>query len=148
MGKQVKVRFNLQGDPVSGESLWAEHIEGELYRLLNVPFYAKGYAEGDIVRCIKRDSWYEVTTVEQHSGNGTVRIYFATTSASLKAQHVLNELVSVGCTYEQATPNFVAVSVPVNIEVTFSQLSSFLNSMSDDVVIGWEVGKKPTVKPI
>lgn len=142
MSKQVKVRFNLQGNAAGGETIWAEQVGENLYRLLNIPFYATGYAVGDIVRCIPRGGWSEVVGMEHDSGNGTIRIYFAN-SESPEAQEVLNELVSVSCEYERASSMLVAVSVPSTIEVPFSQLSNYLNSTSDDLVIGWEVGKQP-----
>jgi hypothetical protein len=146
MGKQIKVRFNLQGNLASGETMWAEQVGEDLYRILNIPFYAIGYAAGDIVRCITHNEWPEVVGMEHDSGNGTIRIYFAN-SESPEAQEVLNELVSVGCEYERASSKLVAVSIPPTMEVPFSQLSNYLNSTSDDIVIGWEVGKKPKHNP-
>ena len=143
MEDKVKIRFNLRGDPVNGETVWAEPVGENLYRLLNIPYYAMGYAEGDIVRCVKRDDWKEIANLEQDSGNGTIRIIF-TDSESPEAQHVLDELVSVGCTYERASSKLVAVTVPLNLDIPFSQMANYLNDISDEVLVGWEVGKNLT----
>ena len=143
MNEQVKIRFNLHGNPVGGETVWAESLGNDLYRLLNVPYHAMGYAENDIVRCIQQDDWAEVIEVEQHSGNGTVRIMFADSNSS-KAQHILKELVSVGCTYERASSKLVSVTVPPTLDVPFSQMANYLNSINEKVILGWEIGKNPT----
>ena len=141
MGKQVKVRFNLNGNPVDGETLWAEDLGNNLYRLLNIPYHAMGYAENDIVRCVQKADSIEVVGINKHSGNGTVRIMFNDSNSS-KAQAVLNEVVSVGCTYERASSKLVAVTIPPNLEIPFSQMANYLNSISNDILTGWEVGKE------
>lgn len=143
MGQKSKVRFNPYGNPLSGETVWAEEVGANLYRLLNIPFYAEGYAEQDIVRCVDRNEWKEVVGVEKDSGNGTVRLMF-TNSQNPEAQQILDQLVSVGCTYERASSQLVAVTVPPNLAVPFSQMASYLNSTSDNVLVGWEVAKRLT----
>ena len=143
MSRKVKIRFRLSGNPVASETVWAEQVGDNLYRLLNVPYYAMGYAEGDIVRCTDHDGGEEVVNVERHSGNGTIRIHFSSNPEGPKAQQVLDELVSVGCTFERASSRLVAVSVPANAEVPFSQLCNYLNKIGEDVITGWEIGKNP-----
>jgi hypothetical protein len=138
----IKVRFNLKGDPVAGELIWAKPENKDRYRLMNIPFYAVGYALDDVVRCRLDNGWQEVVAMEQDSGNGTIRLYFSD-SANQEAQYILDELVSVGCEYEKVSSIVVAVSVPPSMEVSFEQLSNFLNDTSDKVLQGWEVGKRP-----
>ena len=146
MGAPVKIRFKLDGGPFAGETAWAEHVGDDLYRLLNIPYHAMGYAEGDVVQCIKKDEWNEVLSIAYDSGNGTLRLLF-TDSESPEARQVLDELVSVGCTYERASSTFVGVTVPSTLEVPFSQVSNYLNSLPEDVLPGWEVGKQPGEAP-
>ena len=146
MGKQKKIRFNLQevdGASFSGETVWAEQLEGDQYRLMNIPFDISGYAEGDIVRCEPDEwgEWDEVKEIVLDSGNGTIRLLFGLGPHEEAQQKVLSELVSVGCTYERASEKFVAVTVPPTLDVPFSQLSNFLNGLSGGVLAGWEVAK-------
>jgi hypothetical protein len=141
--QEIKIRIPLPEGSFAGETLWAEKVGEDLYRLLNIPFSATGYAEADIVRCQKREGWDEVIALEKDSGNGTLRLMFAD-STSKEAQFILDELVSVRCIYERASSKLVAVTVPSSLEVPFSQLSNFLNNTSDDVLIGWEVAKSLT----
>ncbi|HEX2909364.1 MAG TPA: DUF4265 domain-containing protein [Chloroflexia bacterium] len=143
MGEQIKIRFNLENDPdipFAGENIWAEKIGPNAYRLLNIPYHAKGYAEGDIVRCIKRNGIFEITGIAQDSGNSTLRILFIE-SHSPQAQKILDELVSSGCTYERASTNLVGITVPFKIKGKMSRISDYLNRTPADVVSGWEIGK-------
>ena len=141
MDKKVKVRIPLPDSP--GETLWAEQVGENLFRLLNIPFIAFGYAENDIVRCEQNQDWYQVVELEKDSGNGTLRLIF-TQYDGKDVQRILNELASVGCTYEKGSSKLVAVTVPPHLQVPFSQLSNFLNSTKDEVMSGWEVAKNFT----
>jgi hypothetical protein len=143
MKQRTKIRFNLRGNPVGGETIWAEQVGENIYRLLNIPLYAAGYAEGDIVHCSLRNGWYEVVNIEKDNGNGTVWIMF-TNAESLEAQEVLNELASVGCAYERATDQFVAVNVPPTLDIPFSQMANYLDSISKDIIAEWAVSKRLT----
>ncbi|MEM7530992.1 MAG: DUF4265 domain-containing protein [Chloroflexota bacterium] len=140
-----KIRFKLTNAPFDGETLWAEPAGEMRYRLRNIPLYVEGYAESDIVACRAVDGWHEVTHLVTNSGNGTIRILFADANQP-EAVHILNELTSIGCTYEQATNQWVAVTVPPDMEVPFSQMSNYLNATDDTVLIGWEVAKRPIVE--
>ena len=54
MSERVKVHFPIEVEdgwpPVSGESMWAVHVEDEVYRLENTPFFVRGAAFGDLVQ--------------------------------------------------------------------------------------------------
>ena len=144
--EKEKIRIPLPEGSFSGETLWSEKIEGGLFRICNVPFMAKGYAEGDIVSCQYKDGFNEVLSIEKDGGNGTLRLLFSD-SQSDEAQLILRELKSVGCSYESASSQLVGVTIPSNLEVPFSQLSNFLNETEDKILTGWEVAKKFTRKP-
>ena len=76
MPELEKIKFVLEGGELNGETTWAEPVEENLYRIRNIPFLAKGYAENDIVRTKYRDGWQEVVRLEIDSGNGTVLLLF------------------------------------------------------------------------
>jgi hypothetical protein len=142
LANKIKIRIPLS-DTFSGETLWAEQTGENLFRLLNIPFFAFGYAEGDIVRCMQSQGWNQVTDLEKDSGNGTLRLVFGQVESN-DAQFILSELASVGCTYEIASSQLVAVTIPPNLQIPFSQLSNFLNGIGNEVLNGWEIGKKFT----
>jgi len=145
MHDKTKVLFQGTDIPMGGESLWAEPVAKNRFRLLNAPFYALGFAEGDVVRCTRSPKTNQliVEGLEVDSGNGTLRLLFAD-AQSTDAQEVLNELSSVGCTHERASTQLVASTVPSTLEVQFSQLSNYLNALPDSVLQGWEIGKRFT----
>lgn len=137
----VKVRLDLEdGDPLSGETLWAEQVADNLFRLDNVPFYAYGFALDDVVRCTQSEDSWQVQRLETDSGNGTIRILFGD-QREHETDSVIGELESVGCIVERAWARYIAVSVPPTVQVPFSQLSRYLNSFDNDTVVGWEIGK-------
>lgn len=136
-----KIRIDLDtGSGIKSETVWAHEVTEGVYRLMNVPFYAVGFAEGDIVRCVTRDGLPTVTELVRDSGNGTIRIMFFD-SKNQEAEELLYELTSIGCTYERASSRLVAVTVPQTLDVTFLQLADYLNSTPDTVVQGWEIAK-------
>jgi hypothetical protein len=141
MDECVKIAFELPEVSFKRESVWAEPLGQDLYRLMNIPFYAFGYAEGDIVRCDNRAGYLTVTSLVQSSGNGTLRLLLAD-SAHSETQFILDELVSVGCGYERASEQLVAVTTPPTLEVSFSQLANYLNGLDSCLLIGWEIGKR------
>ena len=133
MRQKVKVLFALNGDPLGGESVWAEEVGHDLYCLMNIPFYARGYAKNDIVRCAIRkhdrgdEEWEEVVELVEDSGNGTIRLLFADGTDSSKIHYVLRELVSIGCSYELASRTYASVNVPGKLELPFSHMINYLN---------------------
>lgn len=135
---QIKIRFDLKGEPVAGETLWAEPVGENLYRLLNIPFHAMGYAYDDIVRTKENNGWQEVVALEEDSGNGTVRIYFNSDDQS-QVENILHEISAMGCEIERASSRFVAISIPVTMETPFSYIADYLNSNG---LLNWEIGKR------
>jgi hypothetical protein len=137
----VKIRFNLKGEPVAGETLWAEQLSENRHRLLNIPFHAIGYAYGDVVRTKENGGWQEVVGLEEDSGNGTVRIYFRDENHPT-VEVVLTELGEMGCEIERASAKFAAVSIPLTMATPFSHIAHYLNTVADDGLLNWEIGKR------
>jgi len=141
--QKTKIRIPPYETSVSGETLWAEKVDENVFRLCNIPFVAKGYAENDIVLCQYRDGFNEVVSIKEDGGNGTIRLLFSN-SHSKEAQVILEELKSIGCSYELASSQIVGVTIPPTLGVPFSQLSHFLNTTDDEILVGWEVAKQFT----
>ena len=126
------------------ETLWAEELSGNLYALRNVPFSTYGFAEGDIVEANSSDDGLQVARLHWDSGNGTIWINFASATTEDDQKVILNELTSVGCTYERSTSDVVGVTVPANLQIAFEQLLGYLNQVTDQgIVRGWLVSKEP-----
>lgn len=139
----VRLRIRLPEGLPAGEVVWGVRVSEGSYRLSSAPFLAYEYAEGDVVRCVIRNGQLDVVECVENSGNGTIRLFFDDVTLPA-AQSVLKELGSVGCTYEVGTGQLVAVTVPRELEIPFSQLANYLNQQDAQVLAGWEIGKRLT----
>lgn len=63
---------------VGGESVWAQHLAGDRYRLHSVPFYAYDLNFHDVVeaRAASPDLKPSVLRVVERSGHRTLRVFF------------------------------------------------------------------------
>ena len=75
----VKISFECGEDErvgsVKTETLWAEPVEGDLYRIRNVPIYVYGFSEYDVVSATRRDDRLMVTGVASRNGHFTYRVF-------------------------------------------------------------------------
>jgi hypothetical protein len=115
----VKVILDLSKDngPVATESLWAEPAGDCLFRLRNVPFFAYGFSERDMVKVEESDGKFVVTGVEERGGHSTYRIFLPTETTEEKFARDCAPLEKLGCTYERAIRRLVAVDVPPRSDV-------------------------------
>src|SRR5688572_8638585 len=78
--KEHKVFFKLEQDedewpPVSVESVWADRVGENRFKLNNVPYFAKDVSYGDIIECeILEDVPWFLRLLES-SNNSTVHVF-------------------------------------------------------------------------
>jgi hypothetical protein len=115
----VKIVFNLpeMAAPLATESLWAERIGANLYRLRNVPFYLYGVSEQDIVRAEETDGQLLVSAIVDRGGHSTYRIFLPEQTSEEQFSGDWVPLHELGCTYERATRRLIAVDVPPHADV-------------------------------
>lgn len=89
------------------EGLWAEPMEnsrsGDVYRILNSPFYARRVSYMDIVRAVPRTdggAGLKFAGVVDHSGHSTYMILLPPNSPEFSKYW--KRLEALGCTYEGA----------------------------------------------
>lgn len=118
----VKVLFDVEGyESVEIESMWAIVTDGG-YRLDNIPFYAKGYALGDVISADRDEGGLlRCTGLVQASGHSTIRILCRDAE---RAPAVRDELSAMGCSSEADAPGLVAVDVPP--DVPYDRIRSYL----------------------
>ena len=116
------VKIRLTGPDGEIETPWAEPV-GDYFRLDNLPWYAYGVSDDDIVEATPADTdgVFDFVQVHTPSGNRLVRIIFDRPDES---QPVLDHLKAMGCHYEGANENYIAVSIPP--EVDLASVTSFL----------------------
>jgi hypothetical protein len=105
---KVHVRFADGG----GESMWAREIEGDLFAIKNLPFFAFGLNFDDIVHAPMDGELREVRVVIRPSGHRTLRVVFHAHVATDEQVVQLNALKALGGSYERATSRSVAIDVP------------------------------------
>jgi hypothetical protein len=115
----VKVILDLSKDdgPVASESLWAEPAGNLLFRLRNVPFFAYGFSERDIVRVEESGGKLVVTAIEERGGHSTYRIFLPTETTEERFAGDWELFERLGCTYERANRRLVAIDVPPRADI-------------------------------
>jgi len=115
----VKIVFNLPGNSgaIATESLWAERLSANLYRLRNVPFYLSGVSEQDVVKAEEKGGRLLVTGIVDRGGHSTYRIFLSERTSEEQFLRDWVPLRELGCTYERATQRLVAIDVPPHADV-------------------------------
>jgi Domain of unknown function (DUF4265) len=101
--------------PVTSESLWVERIDGNRYRVENVPFFAKGVSCGDEIvaeSLADRPMFLTLESVVRRSRNSTLRIIVRKGEVA----DARSQFAQVGCTSELSNfPKLFAVDIPFEI---------------------------------
>jgi len=114
----VKVVVQLERDeddypPADSENLWADAAGAGLYRINNIPFFAKGIALGDIVSAEFEAGQLLFKQVIKPSGHSTLRL-FIQDKAEVPA--LMELLVQKGCSCEGShIPGLISVDVPPSV---------------------------------
>jgi hypothetical protein len=119
-GKEEFVKVKLiAGDQV--ETLWAVRVGDGRFELRNVPMFAYGVSDNDVVAGVEyAPGMYEFTRVVQPSGNRIVRVILAADSnAETDAgKAVIAGLTALGCNYENFNNTWIGVVVPPDVDLT------------------------------
>ncbi len=122
MPELVKVSFALSHNERHGtievESLWAESLGNDRYRLRNVPIYVFGYSERDIVAATMQDDRLVVSGVLSRGGHSTFRLFLRESLSDGKFLEHWAPLSVLGCTFERATHRCLGVDVPPEVDVS------------------------------
>ncbi len=116
----VKVTFDVpeeDGSIMKTESLWAEPIAEDHYRLRNVPFLVFGFSEYDVIIAQEDNGILRATGVEARSGHSTYRLVLPEDTTEEKFLKDWVRLAEFGCTYERATRRYVAIDVPPHADI-------------------------------
>jgi hypothetical protein len=115
----VKIVFNLPDRcaPLTTESLWAEPLGANLYRLRNVPFYFYGVSEQDVVKAEEANGQLLVSATVDRGGHSTYRIILSEQTSEEQFSQDWVPLHELGCIYERATRRLIAIDVPPHVDV-------------------------------
>lgn len=112
--EQTKVHVDLPNHwATSGESMWAESLGSNRFRIDNVPFYAYNLNYGDVVEAIaeRSDLKPAVLRVVERSGHQTLRVFFEEAVEENERIRLLNSLRELGVSYEGRSPRYFALDL-------------------------------------
>jgi hypothetical protein len=119
-GDLTKVSFLLEKadwHDYARETLWAEPVGGDKFRLCNVPFYAYGVSYSDTVLAPPTDEGRMVQGVSERGGHSTYRIFVSNTETLVHFPEYWAPLEAIGCTFERATERLFAIDVPPEADI-------------------------------
>jgi hypothetical protein len=129
---KVHVSFGEGG----GESMWAREIEGDLFALKNLPFFAFGLNFDDVVHAPEDGEIREVRAVIRPSGHRTLRVVFhAHLTVDEQVVH-LDTLKDLGGSFERATDRMVAIDVPPG--AAYDAMVALLTKLETDDALVFE----------
>ena len=116
----VKVVFDVpekDGSILKTESLWAEPVGEDRYRLRNVPVLVFGFSEQDVITATDNNGKLVVTGVATRGGHSTYRLVLPEDTIEEKFLQDWVRLKELGCTYGRATRHYVAIDVPPHADI-------------------------------
>jgi Domain of unknown function (DUF4265) len=119
---KAKVLFRVRAEDgkTDVETLWAQALGSDRYRIDNSPFFACGVSLHDIVLA-PADPAEGMPTFQQvlaKSGNRTVRVFFnPPVKAGNASDKILQGLVAMGCGYEGAYSAYTAINIPSGVDL-------------------------------
>ncbi|MBL0124124.1 MAG: DUF4265 domain-containing protein [Betaproteobacteria bacterium] len=118
----VKVAFEVPNEDGSleVETLRAEPIANDLYRLDNSPFYAFSVSWRDEVLALpSSDGLPTYQKVVRKSGHRTVRVWLDPPfEEGNESAREMQDLVELGCSFEGAYSRLMSINIPPNIDLT------------------------------
>ena len=101
------------------ETLWADPLGSDLYRLDNSPFWAYGVSWRDVVEAHPDpDGMLRMTRVAEKSGHRTIRVILKPgVDESPEAQAVMDGIRELGASYEGVNPTYLAIDTPPGVEL-------------------------------
>lgn len=114
----VKIFFKWT-DPDRGlmsESVWAESLSSDKFRINNVPFFAYGISYNDIVSAKIKENIFIFDELVKRGGHSTLRVFFSSEDNSMQ-EELFTELNTLGATVERATGQLVAIDIPPSINL-------------------------------
>lgn len=121
MADRIKIVFDLdRGEtPYGTESVWAERISENRFRILNSPFFAFGISYEDEIEAEPYGKVFKFVRVVRRSGRSTYRIILQDqeTIDGAEFRKRWDPFRKVGCTFESANPRYITVDIPRSANV-------------------------------
>jgi hypothetical protein len=121
--------------PEEWESLWAIPMGDSLFKIDNIPFFAKGLSCDDVVSAAFEGDTYIFSEVVTPSDNSTVRVLVFDSERVAEIRAALSE---IGCESEgSGIPGLFSMNIPKNCQ---AQAYEFLRTAASDETLDYEEG--------
>lgn len=110
--------------PADNEILWATKARRGMFRLDNIPFYARGVSCGDIVAAEESESGpLRFRAIVEPSMHSTIRVVLAKNCSDRRPivermSDLREKLKALGCDTEANYPGFFAIDVPPPVKLS------------------------------
>ena len=123
---------------IGGESMWAEPLGNDLYKIENVPFYAYGLNFHDVVRATADSDELkpEIRELVEQSGHRTFRVFFKKHVERDQQEEILNSMNDLTISYERA--NDVFFSLDMQPEGDYEAIFDRLDELEQENLLGFE----------
>ena len=113
-------------DDENVETVWAQPVGPDQYRLDNSPFWAYGVSWRDVVEAHPdEDGMLAFVRIVEKSGHRTLRLILKPPADKApESQAVLDGIVALGATYEGMNPGYLAIDIPP--EIALERVTEFL----------------------
>lgn len=116
MSIEARVQFRLDPKKHNGiktESLWAEQVAPDRFRILNSPFFVFGISADDIVSAKEKNRVLEFQNVIARGGHSTYRLFLqgGRTISSPDFQTYWKPISRHGATFENADNHFISIDI-------------------------------------
>ncbi len=138
---RIRIRLESTGEPGPTEdSVWAEPLGSERYRVESCPFFAYGISRDDVVRASggPGEAGPILDDVLEKGGHRTLRLTLgpSTELRSAPVQRVLEKLIDLGCTHELLRPRLVAIDLPPEVDLEVA--AELLQEAARAGALSWE----------
>jgi hypothetical protein len=119
--------------PEEWESLWAIPMGDSLFKIDNIPFFAKGLSCDDVVSAAFEGDTYIFSEVVTPSDNSTVRVLVFDSESVAEIRAALSE---IGCESEgSGIPGLFSMNIPKNCQ---AQVYEVLRTAASDERLDYE----------
>lgn len=99
------------------ETLWAEELANNTFRVKNIPFYAKNISLEDTILTEQREGNWFVKFIKERGGHSTCRIIINKNITAEKFREYWELLEKIGCTYEKGEGRLFAIDIPPGADI-------------------------------
>jgi len=138
----VRIRIRLDAPAGAGsaeDSVWAEPVGSQRYRVESCPFFAFGISRDDVVHAAEAPGEGPVLDdVLEKGGHRTLRLLLnpSVELRSAPVQRLLERLVEMGCTHELLRPKLLAIDLPPEVDLAVA--AQLLQEAARAGTLAWE----------